>query len=45
MSYFIFKDYFKNVFGVNIGERSDKQIIEEGLEQIFALYRKYGIAT
>lgn len=38
------KDYFHKMFGVDILNQTDEMILYEGLEAIFDLYRKYGLA-
>lgn len=37
--------YFHDVLGVNVNDRSADKILHDGLQALFALYRKYGIPT
>ena len=41
----VFKDYFAQVFGVDCTEKSDKDILTDGLNAIFAFYREFGFPT
>lgn len=41
----IFKDYFQHILGISVENKSDELILEESLEVLLNLYRKYGIAT
>ena len=38
----IFKDYFANVFELVIAGKTDEQILHDGIEKIFELYRSFG---
>jgi hypothetical protein len=38
----IFKDYFVNVFDMEIAGKTDEQILHDGIKQILELYRSFG---
>ncbi|MFV0361907.1 MAG: iron-containing alcohol dehydrogenase [Suipraeoptans sp.] len=40
----VFKAYFENVFGVSIDGKTDTEILEEGLNSLEDVYRRFGVA-
>ena len=41
----VFKDYFTQVFGVDCTEKSDEDILTDGLNAIFAFYQEFSFPT
>jgi alcohol dehydrogenase len=41
----IFKSYFKNVLNLDVENKSDEEVLQDGLNKIFEVYRKFNIAT
>lgn len=38
----IFKDYFNNIFDMDIARKTNEQILHDGIEEILELYRSFG---
>jgi alcohol dehydrogenase YqhD (iron-dependent ADH family) len=41
----IFKDYFKDIFDMDNSNKTDEQVLSDGLDAIFDLYKSLGVAT
>lgn len=41
----VFKDYFQQVFHIKVQDKNDCEILNEGLQELLKLYRKFDIPT